>query len=169
MPVNVTSRQPTVLNVVLGPRVTVMDPVLVTARRNYALEKDGFLARQRSGWGTYFGHDEIEKRNPDRLTDILTAVPGIRIARGVGGASIVSDRQTSILGGGRGGCARLWVDGTEWRLIDPGDADAFISPREIAGLEVYKPGTAPVQFRSMDDRCVTVIVWTQYQSLVTQH
>ena len=170
VPVNITSRQPTLLNIVLGPRVNVMDPVLVTARRNYALEKDGFLARQRAGWGHYFTHDQIDKRNPQYMTDILTQVPGIRVVHQPGGAMIVDERATSILGGGRGGsCTRLWIDGTEWRGIGAGDADMFVSPREIEGLEVYRGREAPAQFRGMDDRCVTIVVWTQYQSTVTQH
>lgn len=163
--VNVTSRQPTELSVTMGPRVNVMDPVLVTARRAYALEKDGFMARQRSGWGTYFTQDQIETRNPQYLTDILTVVPGIRVVHSPGGATIREERMSSILGGGRGGpCTNVWVDGTQWRTIEPGDIDAFVSPRDVAALEVYRGGTAPVQFRGLNDQCVTLVVWTQMQS-----
>src|SRR5205823_14115383 len=66
--VNVTSRQPTEISVILGPRVNVLDPVMVTARRNYALERDGFFSRRRTGEGKYFTADEIEKRNPANLS-----------------------------------------------------------------------------------------------------
>jgi len=145
----------------LGPSVNVLDPVLVTARREYTLDKDGFTARRRTGWGRYFTSTDIEKRNPQYLSDMLTEVPGIRVDHRPGGATIREDRRSTILGGGRpGSCPTVWVDGTQWRSVEPGDIDEFVSPREVAGLEVYKPGEAPVQFRAIDD-CVTLVVWTQ--------
>jgi hypothetical protein len=167
--VNVTSRQPVDVRVTLGPMVNLLDPVLVTARRNYALEKDGFVARQRSGWGRYFTHADIERRNPQYLTDMLTALPGIRIDHRPGGASIRGQSVTSILGAGRSGgnCPTVWVDGKQWRTIEPGDIDHFVSPREIAGLEVYRPSEAPAQFRGIND-CITIVVWTQSPFLLTQ-
>jgi hypothetical protein len=170
--VNITSRQPTVLNVVLGPRVNVMDPVLVTARRNYALEKVGFAARQKTAWGTFFTHDDIEKRNAQRLSDMLRAVPGISVLNRPGGATVVDSRQTAILGGGRGGsggtCPKIWVDGTEWRAIDPGDLDNFVFPSEVVGMEVYARGHAPSQYRGIDE-CIVIVVWTQSQNVATVH
>lgn len=160
--VNITSRQPVQIRVTLGPAVNQLDPVLVTARRNYALDKDGFSARRRTGWGKYFTYADIEKRNPQYLSDMLTQVSGIRVDHRPGGATVREDRRSTILGGGRpgGSCPTVWVDGTQWRSVEPGDIDQFVSPREVAGLEVYKPGEAPVQFRAIDD-CVTLVVWTQ--------
>jgi hypothetical protein len=159
--VNVTRRQPVEVRVTLGPTANVLDPVLVTARRNYELDKDGFNARRRAGWGTYFTYSDIEKKNPQYLSDVLSEVPGISVDHRPGGASIRANQNMTILGGGRpGSCPTVWVDGTQWRSVEPGDVDQFISPREIAGLEVYKPREAPVQFRAIDD-CVTIVVWTQ--------
>jgi hypothetical protein len=173
VPVNITSRQPTVLNVVLGPRVNVMDPVLVTARRNYALDKVGFTARQRAGWGTFFTHDEIVRRNAQKLTDMMRDLPGISVMNGLGGASVVSSRQTAILGGGRGGaggsrCPLIYVDGIQWRAIDPGDLDNFVIPTEVVGMEVYRPGRAPVQYRGIED-CIVIVVWTESQNVASLH
>lgn len=160
--VNVTSRQPIEVRVTLGPSVNVLDPVLVTARANYALDKDGFTARQRTGWGKYFTREQIQKRNPYNLSDFLTDVPGIRVAHVLGGATITSDRASYILGGGRGGgCTHIWVDGFEWRSAEPGDIDTFVSPRDIIGLEVYKPNEAPVQYRGVDDNCIVLLLWTR--------
>ncbi len=163
--VNVTSRQPTELSIVLGPRVNVLDPVLVSARREYALEHDGFLARQRTGEGKYFTAEDIQKRNPANLSDILTSVPGITVSHVPGGALVREERRTSILGGR--GCTRIWVDGHEWRAVEPGDMDSFVSPHEIVGLEVYRARTAPIEFRGNDD-CTTIVVWTQMQSQISQ-
>ena len=163
--VNVTSRQPTEISVVLGPRVNVLDPVLVSARRKYALEQDGFMARQRTGEGKYFTADDIQKRNPAKLSDILTSVPGITVSNVPGGAVVREQRMTTILGGR--GCTRIWVDGHEWRAVEAGDMDSFVSPHEIVGLEVYRARTAPIQFRGIDE-CTTIVVWTQMQTQVSQ-
>jgi len=163
--VNVTSRQPIEVRVTLGPSVNVLDPVLVTARANYVLDKNGFTARQRSGWGRYFTHEQIQKRNPYNLTDFLTDVPGVHVVQGLGGASIQSDRVGSIFGGTAGGCAHIWVDGFEWRIAEPGDIDTFVSPRDIIGLEVYRPSEAPAQYLPpYNPKCppsVVVLVWTR--------
>jgi hypothetical protein len=75
---------------------------------------------------------------------------------------------TTILSGGRpAACPAFWVDGTLWRSVEPGDIDQFVSPREIAGLEVYKPRETPAQFRTLDD-CLTIVVWTQPPTPVAQ-
>jgi hypothetical protein len=160
--VNVTSRQPIEVRVTLGPSVSVLDPVLVTARANYALDKNGFAARQRTGWGKYFTREQIQKRNPYNLTDILTDVPGIHVSHGIGGATVQSERASYILGGGRGGgCTRVWVDGFEWHVAEAGDIDTFVSPRDVIGLEVYKPHEAPMQYRGVDDNCIVLVLWTR--------
>jgi hypothetical protein len=165
--VNVTSRQPTDIKVSLGPTANILDPVLVTARRNAALDKQGFFQRQRTGFGTYITREEVEKRKPQFITDLLTNVSGVRVVRTMSGTIVTSDRIRSIAGGG-GGCTRLWVDGTEWRMVMPGDLDAFVSTRDLAGIEVYRPGEAPAQFTGID-QCVTLVVWTQVQPKIRQH
>jgi hypothetical protein len=50
----------------------------------------------------------------------------------------------------------------------PGDLDAFVSTRDLAGLEVYRPGTAPAQYNSSDG-CVTLLVWTQVQPRINHN
>jgi len=154
--VNVTSRQPTELRVTLGPSVNVMDPVVVTARQNYALEKQGFFKRQRAGWGKYFTSDDIKNSHAHVVTDILRDLPGLRVRRSIGGTVVQSGNR---LYGSGGGCTQLYVDGTEWRVRFPGDLDGFVSMRDVAGIEVYRAGSAPAQFRGFD-QCVVIVVWT---------
>jgi hypothetical protein len=159
--VNVSSRFPAEVRVTLGPITNILDPVLVTARRDYRLDTQGFFKRQRSGWGTFITRDEIERRRPQFITDLLTNVPGLYVVRTSSGTMLQSDRVRHV-GGAGGDCARLWVDGTEWRAVMPGDLDAFVSARDVAAIEVYRPGTTPAQFAGIDD-CVTLVVWTQMQ------
>jgi len=158
--VNVTSRQPVEMRVTLGPVVNQLDPVLVTARRNYALDKVGFNARQRTGDGTFFNADDIARRNPQYITDMMRTVPGIRVDHYAGSTTVRSEKITTILSNGAGGrCPTVWVDGNQWHSAAD-QIDEFVFPREVAGLEVYKPGEAPMRFRDIED-CVTIVIWTQ--------
>jgi len=166
--VNVTSRQPVEMRLTLGPVVNLLDPVLVTARRNYALERSGFTAREHKADGVFFTSDDIQKRNPQYITDLLRAVPGIRVDHGPGGVSIRTERSTTISGGHTAAhCPTVWVDGNEWHSAAD-QIDEFVFPSEVAGLEVYKPGDAPVKFRDIDD-CVTLVIWTELSLPNTQH
>jgi hypothetical protein len=166
--VNVTSHLPVELNVTLGITPNILDPVLVTARRNYVLEKQGFLKRMGSARGTYITHEDVEKRKPFVLTDLLRDVPGIRVTHTLRGSIVGSDRTRSTMMGTDDGCTRLWVDGSEWSRVMPGDLDAYISTRDLAGLEVYRPGTAPAEFNSSDG-CVTLVAWTQVQPRINHN
>ncbi|HMG71357.1 MAG TPA: carboxypeptidase-like regulatory domain-containing protein [Gemmatimonadaceae bacterium] len=161
--VNVTSRQPTEVRVTLGPSVNVLDPVLVTAARNYALDKNGFAARQRTGWGRYITAEQIAKRHPYQLTDMMRDLPGIRVVRGITGSTVQDERSRTILSGGRptGACPRTYVDGFQWRIAEPGDLDLFVSPKDVIGMEVYRPNEAPLQYRGVDDNCIVILVWTR--------
>jgi hypothetical protein len=156
--VTVRSREPTELKVTLAPALNVMDPVIVTARENYALEKRGFFQRKRARWGTYFTRDDIKKWNPVVMTDMLRDLPGIRVRRDIGGTVVESGNRLY----GIGGCTELYVDGIKWQLKLPGDLDAFVSMRDVAGIEVYRSGYAPIQFRGIYP-CAVIVVWTQFQ------
>jgi carboxypeptidase family protein len=157
VPVTVRSREPIELKVTLATIINVMDPVIVTARENYALEKRGFFERKRRGWGTYLTRDDIKKWHPQVMTDVLRDVPWIRIRREIGGTVVESGSNLF-----RPRCTSLYVDGIKWYLRMPGDMDAFVSMRDVAGIEVYRPGDAPVQFRGFDE-CGVILVWTQFQ------
>lgn len=157
-PVNVTSREPTTVTLTLGRVVNVMDPVLVVARANYTLERTGFNARKRSGNGYYFNREDIERRQPNYITNMLVNIPQVMVAQSRGG-SVVQQRRR-VIGGGTA-CTRLYVDGFEWRNLMPGDLDA-INPADVIGLEVYPGQVVPSQFRDTFDRgCITLVVWTQ--------
>jgi hypothetical protein len=157
-PINVTSREPTTVSLTLDRVVNVMDPVLVVARANYALERSGFNARKKSGTGYYFNREDIERRQPNYIANMLVNIPEIMVAQERGGA--VVQRRRRVIGGGAS-CTRLYVDGFEWRNVMPGDLDV-INPADVIGLEVYPGQVVPSQFRDTFDRnCVTLVVWTQ--------
>jgi hypothetical protein len=155
-PINVTSREPTIVVLTLERVINVMDPVLVTARVNHALERTGFNRRKRTARGYYFTREEIEKKSPFSISSMLRHLPGITVERPRTGGAIVMGRR-----GGYGvnrPDTRIFVDGFEWRM---GALDDFVSPSDVMGLEVYRGGDSPIQFRDpFNTEAVVILVWT---------
>ena len=135
--------------------VAVIEPVIVTARRIANLDKVGFTSRQKSGAGYFLDPDQIQRLHPQRLTDILRNVPGLRIGYSPQGEVVSSTR------GMGGGCVLYYVDGMSWMSQEPGDINMFVNGNEVAGAEIYQSGNAPAQYsRGMQD-CTTIVLWTK--------
>ena len=168
-----------------------LDPIEVRAEavRQY-LEVSGFFERQRSNFGHFLTPEAIQKRQATRVTDLLTAIPGVQrvaLAGGSVGPAQIQLRGSSLSQGGL--CRpRVFVDGLMYstgdsRPIRRNDADATeraeddllrrmdqaISlddlghPSIIAGIEVYRSASqVPVQFggTSVDTLCGVIVIWT---------
>ena len=158
VPVNIAAREPNRLNIDLPRFVPVMDPVLVTARRNRSLDRVGFNERRRVGIGRYVTREEIERSNPLRISDILRRVPGLRVAH-AGGRDVIASSRGGTFGGP--GCVRFWVDDMLWQSMEPGDVNDFVSAKEVMGIEVYSSGGTPARYMMGGQSCTTVIVWTR--------
>lgn len=162
-PINVTSREPLDITLTVGDKLNVLDPVLITARRDLALDKAGFSQRKRAGGGHFFTRDDIDKRKPNNITDMMKGLPSVTVTYQRGGTVV----------GGRSGimsmysapppCTRVYVDGFEWPDLQPGDLDMFVNPDDVIGLEIYQAGEVPSQFRKFDRGCLTLVVWTQFR------
>lgn len=139
--VHLTRRAPREVVVRLDTYVPVLEAVLVEARRNFALERVGFTARQRSGLGRYLAPADLAKRHAFNVSDFLRHLPPPR--RGAFG----------------GGCTSYWVDGMRWR----GNVDDFMMPDEVAAIEVYSQSFAPPEFREGFDNCRVVVIWTKWR------
>ena len=168
-----------------------LDPIEVRAEavRQY-LEVSGFFERQRGNFGHFMTPEAIEKRQASRVTDLLTAIPGVQrvaLTGGSVGPAHIQLRGSSLSQGGL--CRpRIFVDGLMYstgdsRPIRRTDADATeradedllrrmdqaISlddlghPSIIAGIEVYRSASqVPVQFggTSVDTLCGVIVIWT---------
>ncbi|HSJ33224.1 MAG TPA: carboxypeptidase regulatory-like domain-containing protein [Longimicrobiales bacterium] len=168
-----------------------LDPLEVRAEavRQY-LETSGFFERQRSNFGHFVTPEAIEKRQAARVTDLLTAIPGVQrvaLAGGSVGPAQIQLRGSSLSQGGL--CRpRIFVDGLMYstgdsRPIRRNDADATERAEEdllrrmdqaislddlghpsiIAGIEVYRSASqVPVQFggTSVDTLCGVIVIWT---------
>jgi hypothetical protein len=160
IPVDLSSRQPKNVTIRLPKFVNVMDPVLVTARRTAGLDRVGFGRRQRSGQGYYLGPEQLARMRPQRVTDALRQVPGLRVVYGPQGETVQSSRGVgSILGGS---CVQFYLDEMRWQSIEPGDINSFVSGSEIVGVEVYQGSATPAQYVTPGmGNCTTILLWTR--------
>lgn len=140
--------------------------VLARARSRSSPAFDNFYARHRSGIGTFFTRDDIERIQPTNLTDLVATVPGMSAQRSGGSSPILYSRQSTR--GGRDCPVQIFVDG---RLLNPrapsGDVigmtlDQAVLPSSVEGLEIYSGlSTVPAEFLNQDARCGVVAVWTR--------
>lgn len=167
----------------LDTEAVLLAPLEITARsRTASPVLDGFYHRMERGFGHYFTAEDIQRRNAFYLSDVLTAVPGVRIGssqRGGRGRNISMARALP----GEGGCpVQVFLDGfhmnprvlmavegdtagrpvTSFRT-DPGFVlDDVVSPSAVEGIEVYRGvSSVPAEFIAPDSRCGTVVIWTK--------
>ena len=182
----------------LEPLPVTLDPIDVqaTAVRQH-LEYNGFFERQRSNFGHFVTPEAIERRQASRVTDLLTAVPGVQrvvLSGGSAGPPQIQLRGSNLSQGGL--CRpRVFVDGL---MYSPGDSrpvrlreggateraaadelerlgpglslDDIGHPSTIAAIEVYRSATqVPVQFggASVETLCGVIVVWTRTGRLRT--
>lgn len=169
-----------------------LDPVEVTARATRRfLELAGFYDRQRSDFGYFITPDFIERRQPVRITDLLSGLPGVSLVQtGTGsvGQVAVRLRGSDIAQGGL--CRpRVFVDGLlfargdsrarradatrptersaedEIQHVDQSLSIDDIGPGTvIAAIEVYRSAAeVPVQFggTSVETLCGVIVIWTR--------
>ena len=161
----------------LNPAAVVLDPVEISAAATERyLRLKGFYERQRSDFGHFVTPEYIEKRQGGRITELLSAIPGVRVVSADGiGRRFVQLRGSFLSHGGI--CRpRIYVDGLIYLRGDsrPQGTDAFGNPElftnasgglddrdrysgltiddiahpsTIAAIEVYRSGVqVPVQF-----------------------
>ena len=157
--VELSARAPARVTVKLGIFVPELSPVEVVSVRDEGLQRVGFSDRKRSSAGGYFmDPEQLEKRNPQQFSDLLRAVPGIRVSQSSNGQAMLSSTRSST---GGGGCVTVWVDGAAWQQLDAGDLDSFVRPAEVAAIEVYNGTSMPAQFTTPGQSCAAVVVWTK--------
>jgi hypothetical protein len=160
--IDLKSREPFPVNLTLAKFVAVLEDVTINAVRDRALDRVGFNARRHKGTGTFISPEDLARRNPIRVNDILRVASYLRFTRLPNGTDVVSGRP-SIVAGGPGGCVRYFVDGTPWVSTDD-SPDSFYHPSEIGAVEIYPPTLVPSQFIRFSQRgelCYVVMLWTK--------
>lgn len=153
------------LEVRLDREVVLLAPLEVLGRRRMESPiLESFKHRTRLGMGWYITRDEIQARNPSRVTDLLMEAPGVRLASsGLGLRRVVEMRGASA-----GGCpVQVYIDGMHLNKNDgPADLrvvaiDDFVSPESVLGIEIYRGlATVPAEFLNTYAKCGVVALWT---------
>jgi hypothetical protein len=156
-PVEIVGETATKVEIRMSKFVPVLETVRISARRNLSLERVGFTARARSGFGRWISPDDIERRRPMRLNDLLSMVPSLRTS--------VNNRGDRVISSRRNECVGYFVDGFRW--TDIGESpDTFISGHELGAVEIYEGLSAPGEFRVLGregQTCTSIVIWTKWK------
>jgi hypothetical protein len=138
----------------MEPYVPMLEAVRVTAQRERGLDDVGFTRRQRGASGWFMNADAIKSRNAQHFSDMMRTAPGLRVSQHMGRQMIESSRDPM------NGCVNVWLDGTMWQQMEPGDIDDFVKPHELGAVEVYSPTTTPAEYQQAGRSCTTIVAWT---------
>lgn len=120
-----------------------------------------FERRRTAGYGHFITQDEIERRHPQRTSDLFRSIPGVTLAPNGSGVLVPSFRGFAL---SRRSCNPLyWLDGTPLGDV-PLDLDA-VPPSQVAGIEVYSGiATVPAALRSgsANAACGAIAIWTRH-------
>ena len=123
-------------------------PIVVVADRVPMPRRD-YIGRSRSRSVFLVTREEIEKRNPRLLSELLNRVPGGIVL------STPPHGYTLLL---RGQCRPgIWVDGIKVPYVT--SIDQLMSPHDLEAVEVYHGFELPVEFGV--NACGGVLIWTR--------
>jgi hypothetical protein len=137
----------------LGPRVYGLEPMTVEAQRRAAGRRYAeFRQRAARGIGAFITKEDIERRNPINLMDMLRIIRGVR-AECSGSNCIVrfSGQPTS--------CEPKYVLDN---LPSESGIIESLEPKDIEGVEIYRGASElPAEFGGSDAACGAIIIWTK--------
>ena len=153
----------------VSDHVVVLAPTRVLAGRTSAALA-AFERRRRTGGGVYITAEEITKRRPYSVNDVLLVVPGVQVIlppSDVPGASprVVLQRAlgTGLASGST--CEPLYfVDGVRLHFdaATGGGIDQLLRPQDIHGIEVHRNvATIPGEFQAAGAACGVIAIWTR--------
>ena len=142
----------------------VLDTVKVLASyQRYSLRQE-LADRQRMGIGRFITEQDIARRQPVVLSDLLMATPGVYVTREMG-----LQQNVSMRGLFTDRCApSLFLNGFAMFLADFGsapfsfaDLDAMVSPADVLAIEIYASGQVPPVLGAGMTGCGAIAVWTR--------
>lgn len=154
-PIAPSDDEPTEVTVVMDKHVETLKEVTVFGKESgHMRDLSGFAERSRLGFGHFITPEMIARTTSVNICDLLREVPGV---------SVTTDSKIECSATSRGvksldPCVLIvYLNGHKFG----GTMREFtrsISPREIAGIEVYSSATEPPQFLS---GCGSLVVWTR--------
>lgn len=170
----------TTVSIALVPAARVLSGTVVTATQpRKSLELSGFYRRTQDrekgiNNGHFITEEEIERRNPQRITQMFEGMTGVRVARrpapGTGRSCLaLNDPECSVVVG-RGECPMtVYLDGKRLNPVTRTPetsyafaTDAVVPPSHVAGVEVYGTATrAPPEYQALNAMCGVILIWTK--------
>ncbi|MCC7053788.1 MAG: energy transducer TonB [Gemmatimonadaceae bacterium] len=164
---------PEPIRVAMTSVATVIAPMIVRGRNTHRFTGPlaGFYERRARGDGYFFTVADIDRRNVQRMADLIRTVPGWGRTQNVRTADAMI-RGTAVrmgVAGRSGGAASgsncfptVVIDGSAASMAEL-NMDA-IDPRSLAGVEVYVDGSrTPSEFwgTAGQGRCGVVVMWSR--------
>jgi hypothetical protein len=160
-PVDVVQGAPGATEIELTNLGITLDTVRVTAQRLYTSRRRAdFERRLHSGMGHIIDEDEIVKRNPMEVTDLLRTMPGVMVR-----PSRYSGEDVYMRGGlgilGPGICRPdLYIDGIRVTNDEMFPINQLVMASDLRAVEVYaRQGTVPAELQSLSG-CGVIALWT---------
>lgn len=150
----------------------VLDTVMIRARRIYTRGDNGFKDRRHTGVGRYMTEEDIARRPATFTSDLFRTMSGLRL--GYASDTIATDmvlavnpddmapidRRILMRGISGDWCApSVFLDGTRMSQLGAGDIDAWVRPKDVAGIEVYSEATVPPEFTDPRSGCGSIVIW----------
>ena len=156
VPVELASNSTTPATVTMSDAVPMLQTMRIEAAQDKALSDLGYLQRKQTGMGRFYDGKQINHESMS-FSDVMRIDPGLRISpAGDGRSYVISDARNAA-----GGCVNVYVDGTYWEPMQPGDIDSYVRPNEVVAVEVYHGSETPPQFtKPGQSGCATIVVWT---------
>jgi hypothetical protein len=139
------------LEFALVTAVTDIAPVVVEGESDKMRE---FYERERTNtFGKYLDGNEIRRRDPRLISDILRTIPGVSV-------STANRTENRVLV--RGCRPTIWENGMK---AYGAEIDDIVNPTDVAGLEVYMSWAGlPPQYQDRDNPgCGAILIWTRDQ------
>ena len=156
-PVDIAVGQTVDLTITMSVRLVTLEPVVIEgdSARDARGPLVGFYERVERGMGLFVVREEVELRQPTKITDILYGKSGVRIY------SIRGELNKKMVRIGGARCTPMvWLDGTRVSNIEDRDLDELIYAYDLEGLEVYTTSQIPAEFHGGDTRCGVIVLWT---------
>jgi carboxypeptidase family protein len=162
--VNLAAEQPAQVEVFIGDRLVTLEAVKVTATLVFSRNLARFQTnRERNPGGMFVGPREIERFRGMRFSNLVQAVPGVRLSYNQG-FTILMDYTGTDDGQSRGLCVpQFYIDGQRSQYT-ASEIEGLYRADELAGVEVYvRENQRPIEFQDSNSRCGAIAIWTRPQ------
>lgn len=154
--IDIVDRSPPIV-VSMATFKSVLDTMKVIANYDRFSNLAGFRERSRTSLGRYLTAADIARRRPAVTTDLFRNFPGLFLDAPRG-----TEQYLQMRGVFTERCIpSVYLNGAVMNNLSATDIDAFVSPPDIIGIEVYSQTQAPAQFQLGMTDCGSVVIWTR--------